>query len=93
MNTIALCTSYSRAKNISLQSLISDCNVPVSQGYTFTYTDTTYEATASVVCATGYDGTPNPDNVACLDTGHWITVIGCNKKGTILSTVYNLRVT
>ena len=55
--------------------------MPSSPGYNFTYTDTTYEATASVECATGYDGTPNPGNVACLDTGYWKTVTGCDRKG------------
>ena len=64
-------------------SLISDCRTPSSPGYNFTYTDTTYESTASVMCATGYEGTPNPGNVACLDTGDWGTVTGCDKKGTI----------
>ena len=67
--------------------------MPSSPGYNFNYTDTTYEATASVECATGYGGTPNPGNVACLDTGHWTTVTGCDKKGMQLSTRYTLCVT
>ena len=65
---------------------ISDCSAPASPGYNFTYTDTTYEATANVVCATGYEGTPNPGNVACLDSRDWETVTGCNRKGMLLST-------
>ena len=64
-------------------TLISDCRTPASQGYNFTFTDTTYESAASVTCATGYEGTPNPGNVACLDTGYWETVTGCERKGMV----------
>ena len=71
-----------------VHTLISDCRTPASPGYNFTYTDTTYEATASVVCATGYEGTTNPGNVACLDTGDWEIVTGCDMKGMQLSMGY-----
>ena len=40
----------------------------------------------------GYEGTPNPRNVACLDTGNWETMIGCHRKGMQLSTGYTLCV-
>ena len=71
---------------------ISDCNIPTSPGYTFSYTDTTYEATASVVCATGYDGSPNPGNIACLDTENWTSVIGCNRKGMIRFAIHAFNI-
>ena len=60
---------------------IPDCNAPVSTGYSYTYTDTTYEAIASVICATGYEGTATPANVRCQDTGQWEPVSGCEIKG------------
>ena len=60
---------------------ISDCNAPVSTGYSYTYTETTYEATASVTCATGYEGTATPVNVKCQATGQWESVSGCDIKG------------
>ena len=62
-------------------TFVPDCNVPDSTGYSYTYTVTTYEAIASVTCATGYEGTATPANVKCKDTGQWDTVSGCDIKG------------
>ena len=59
---------------------ISDCNDPFTTGYTYTFTDTTYDASANVACATGYEGTVNPGIVRCLVTGVWDTVSGCTIK-------------
>ena len=71
-----------------VHTLILDCRTPASPGYNFTYTDTTYESTASVVCATGYEGTPNPGNVTCLDTEDWETVTGCDRIGIMIFAIH-----
>ena len=61
---------------------ISDCGVPDTTGYTFSYSDTRYGANTNVTCAKGYEGTPS--SIDCLHTGQWETVSGCERKGTIL---------
>ena len=61
---------------------ISDCGDRDTTGYTFSYSDTRYGATANVTCATGYEGTPS--SIDCLHTGQWETVYGCERKGMIL---------
>ena len=71
---------------------ILDCRTSARPGYNFNYTDTTYEATASVECATGYEGTPNPGNVACLDTGNWTAVTGCNRKGMMKLAIHAFNI-
>ena len=63
-------------------SPFSDCGLPDTTGYTFSYSDTRYGATANVTCATGYEGTPS--SIDCLDTGQWETVTGCERKGTTM---------
>ena len=63
-------------------SPISDCGVPGTTGYTFSYSDTKYGTTADVTCAAGYEGTPS--SIDCLDTGQWETVNGCERKGTTM---------
>ena len=69
---------------------ISDCNDPVTTGYTYTFTATTYGETATAVCATGYDGTVDPGTVRCLATGVWDTVSGCSIKSK--NSLFNLEI-
>ena len=54
-------------------------------GYSFsTPTANTFGGTASVACATGYNGTATPASVECEDTGTWTTVSGCSIIGIII---------
>ena len=65
------------------QPCISDCTAPDTTGYSYGFTLISNGAAASVSCATGYEGTPNPGTVTCLDTGQWGTVSGCSIKGML----------
>ena len=55
--------------------LISNCNDPVTTGYTYAFTDKTYDETATVACATGYEGTVYPGQMSdhlCLGYRVWL---------------------
>ena len=65
----------------------SDCGSPTAPEHgtvTLVGTETTFQATATQSCDTGYNRSPGSGTIACLETGSWSASFTCSVVGSSL---------